>query len=319
MKLDVIKYGRWYIGASSLVILLGILAMIISWQSTGLPLRPAIDFTGGTRLTVGLTCNAQTCAKPIDIGTVRQALSAKGYGNSGIQVIEGRDIYGVSVKTGDLNTDQRLALQEAIQSALKSSGEVDSKSSQIEKIGPVIGAQLLTSGLTALLISFLGIALYLTFRFQLDYAFFAIVALLHDVLVTVGSFAILGLTAGVEVDSLFIVALLTICGFSVNDTVVIYDRVRENIKNAPESTPLADLVNNAVNQSLTRSINTTLTTILPLIAIFIFGGETLKLFALALLIGFISGVYSSIFNATILLTWWRNWRERNDRKSTSSQ
>lgn len=309
MKLDVIKYGKLYITASALVILVGIVGMLISWQSTGLPLKPAIDFTGGTRLTIGLTCTAQTCPKPIDIATVRQALAEKGYENSVIQLIEGGGLYGVSVKTVDLNTDQRLALQSSVREALKSSGEIDSKNSQIEKIGPVIGAQLLTSGLTALIISFVGIAVYLSFRFQPDYAFFAIVALLHDVLVTVGGFAILGLTAGTEVDSLFIVALLTICGFSVNDTVVIYDRIRENIKNASESDKLSELVNNAVNQSLTRSINTTLTTVLPLIAIFIFGGATLKNFALALMIGFLSGVYSSIFNATILLTWWRNFRQ----------
>jgi preprotein translocase subunit SecF len=309
MRLDVIKYGTVYITASTLVILAGIAAMVISWQRIGLPLKPAIDFTGGTRLVVGLSCTANTCAKPIDIGEVRSALSAKGFGNSVIQVIEGNGLYGVSIQTVDLDTEQRTALQATIQEALKGSGEVDPQKSQIEKIGPVIGSQLLTSGLTALIISFLGIAVYLGFRFQLDYAVFAIVALLHDVLVTLGTFALLGLTLGVEVDSLFIVALLTICGFSVNDTVVIYDRIRENIKNAPEGSQLNDLVNSAVNQSLTRSINTTLTTILPLVAIFIFGGATLKFFALALMIGFLSGVYSSIFNATILFTWWRNWRK----------
>jgi len=307
MQLDVIKYGKIYIIASTLVILAGIAGMVISWQSTGLPLKPAIDFTGGTRLVVGLSCTPSTCAKPIDIAEVRSALSAKGFGNSVIQVIEGNGLYGVSIQTVDLDTEQRTALQTSIQEALKSSGTVDPQKSQIERIGPVIGFQLLTSGLTALLISFLGIAVYLGFRFQLDYAVFAVVALLHDVLVTLGTFAWLGLTAGVEVDSLFIVALLTICGFSVNDTVVIYDRIRENIKNAEEGTPLSDAVNSAVNQSLTRSINTTLTTVLPLIAIFVFGGATLKFFALALMVGFISGVYSSIFNATILFTWWRNW------------
>jgi preprotein translocase subunit SecF len=309
MRLDVIKYGTVYITASTLVILAGIAAMVISWQRIGLPLKPAIDFTGGTRLVVGLSCTVNTCAKPIDISEVRSALSAKGFGNSVIQVIEGNGLYGVSIQTVDLDTEQRTALQATIQEALKGSGEVDPQKSQIEKIGPVIGSQLLTSGLTALIISFLGIAVYLGFRFQLDYALFAIVALLHDVLVTLGTFAWLGLTFGVEVDSLFIVALLTICGFSVNDTVVIYDRIRENIKNAPEGAQLNDLVNSAVNQSLTRSINTTLTTVLPLVAIFIFGGATLKFFALALMIGFISGVYSSIFNATILFTWWRNWRK----------
>jgi preprotein translocase subunit SecF len=153
-------------------------------------------------------------------------------------------------------------------------------------------------------VSLFGIIVYLSIRFQFDYAFFAIVALLHDVLVTVGVFSILGLVAGVEVDSLFIVALLTIVGFSVNDTVVIYDRIREILKEKPQQ-DINKSVNDAVNQTLTRSINTSLTTTLPLLAIFLFGGETLKYFALALIIGFIAGAYSSIFVASTMLAWWR--------------
>jgi preprotein translocase subunit SecF len=122
----------------------------------------------------------------------------------------------------------------------------------------------------------------------------------------VGIFAILGPTMGVEIDSLFIVAMLTICGFSVNDTVVIYDRVRENVKIDGGEHRFNYLINDAVNQTLGRSINTTLTSTLPLIAIFLFGGATLRFFALALIIGFLSGSYSSIFNACIFLAWWRN-------------
>jgi preprotein translocase subunit SecF len=114
----------------------------------------------------------------------------------------------------------------------------------------------------------------------------------------------LGLTLGTEVDSLFIVALLTITGFSVNDTVVIYDRIRETLKTNPNR-PIAEIVDDAVNQTLTRSINTTLTVLLTLSALFLFGGETLKNFALALIIGFAAGAYSSIFIASTLLAWWR--------------
>ena len=110
---------------------------------------------------------------------------------------------------------------------------------------------------------------------------------------------------GLEADSLFLVSLLTIIGFSVNDTVVIYDRIRENIAASPEKT-INEIVDNAVNQTLGRSINTTLTTLLPLVGIFLFGGQTLKFFALALIVGFILGAYSSIFIASTLLAWWRN-------------
>jgi preprotein translocase subunit SecF len=171
-------------------------------------------------------------------------------------------------------------------------------------VGPSVGQDLFRSGIIALIVSFIGIVVYMAFRFQLDYALFAIVALFHDIFITVGIFSILGLTLGTEVDSLFIVALLTITGFSVNDTVVIYDRIRETIKTNPERR-FADVVDDAVNQTLTRSINTTLTVLLTLLALFLFGGETLKNFALALIIGFAAGAYSSIFIASTLLAWWR--------------
>ena len=181
---------------------------------------------------------------------------------------------------------------------------LDNQSTQIDSVGPVIGQQLFASGLIELIVAFAGIVIYLSVRFQLDYALLAIVALLHDVVITMGLFAWLGLLLQVEVNSLFIVALLTIVGFSVNDTVVIYDRIRENIKLHPER-HINDLVDDGVNQTLTRSINTSLTTVLPLMAIVLFGGETLKFFALALITGFLAGAYSSIFVASTLLAWWR--------------
>jgi len=126
---------------------------------------------------------------------------------------------------------------------------------------------------------------------------------------TVGIFSILGLVQGIEVDSLFVVAVLTIIGFSVNDTVVIYDRVREVISLNPDE-PINQVVDDAVNQTMTRSINTTLTVLLTLFALFLFGGETLKYFALALIIGFTAGAYSSIFIASTLLAWWRTRSEK---------
>jgi preprotein translocase subunit SecF len=321
MKLDVIKHSRLYLTISVLLILAGIVAMFVSWQQIGLPLRPAIDFTGGTRLSLELACGdpakpgANTCTKLIDIELVRKAIEAKGFANTVVQQLDnGR---GVIVQTGDLELEKRTELQSFLETLLKDYGQLDPKKSQIERVGPAIGNQLLTSGLQALGISFLGIAVYLGFRFQADYATFAVIALFHDIFVTVGIFAMLGLTLGVEVDSLFIVAMLTVCGFSVNDTVIIYDRIRENLKIQGKDGSFNDLVNLSVNQTLARSINTTLTAMFPLIAIFIFGGATLKYFSLALIIGFISGAYSSIFNASILLAWWRNRADKSNNKSNS--
>jgi len=306
MKLDVIKNARLYFSISSAVILAGLVAMVISFQQLGSPLRLGIDFTGGSSITLGLACNAGNCGKPIDVSVVRQAVESKGFTNSVIQLVEGKDLKGISIRTARLSVDERAKLKETLTESLKQYGEVDPKKSQIDEVGPAIGQQALNNGLLALAVSFTGIGVYLAFRFQLDYATFAIIALFHDIFVTAGAFSILGLTMGVEIDSLFIVSMLTICGFSVNDTVVIYDRIRENVKLDTDTTSFNNLVNASVNQTLGRSINTSLTSTLPLVAIFLFGGATLRFFALALIIGFLSGAYSSIFNASILLAWWRS-------------
>ena len=312
LKLDVIKNAGLYVSISSAVILAGLVAMVISFQQLGSPLRLGIDFTGGSSITSALACDGNgNCGKKIEIGVVRQAIESKGFANSVIQSIEGKDLNGVSVRTAKLSTEERDKLKSALNDVLKQYGAIDANKSQIDDVGPSIGQQALNNGLLALGLSFLGIGIFLSFRFQLDYASFAIIALLHDIFVTAGTFSILGLTLGVEIDSLFIVSMLTICGFSVNDTVVIYDRIRENVKLDTEGNKFSDLVNISINQTLGRSMNTTLTSTLPLIAIFLFGGATLRFFSLALIIGFLSGVYSSIFNACIFLVWWR------DRSTTS--
>jgi preprotein translocase subunit SecF len=300
MAFSVIKQRNFWWSISALLTIGSLLAMVISWFTLQAPLRPSLDFVGGTRIQTTLACAKQkNCPEPLTTAKVQEILDAEGLGNSSIQVL---DQYTLSIRTKTLEEGQRNQLQTTLNEKI---GQFDPETSQIDTVGPTIGQDLFRSGLLALIVSFFGIAVYLSFRFQKDYAFFAIVALLHDVLITVGVFAVLGLVAGVEVDSLFLVSLLTIVGFSVNDTVVIYDRVRENFAQTPDLS-VNEIVDNAVNQTLTRSINTTLTTLLPLVAIFLFGGATLKYFALALIIGFIAGAYSSIFIASTLLAWWRS-------------
>ncbi|MBD2257298.1 protein translocase subunit SecF [Pseudanabaena sp. FACHB-2040] len=301
MKLNVIKQRRLWWTISGLAILAGLVAMAISWQQIGTPLRPGLDFAGGTRLQLTRDCSVpDNCSEPIDLAVVRQVLAEQGLESSSLQVI-GEDRQTLAVRTINLETEVRSQLQSSLENAL---GQFDPNSIQIDSVGPVIGQQLFASGLLALVVSFAGIIVYLSLRFEFDYAVFAIIALFHDVLITAGVFAALGLVLGVEIDSLFIVALLTIVGFSVNDTVVIYDRVRESIKLQP-SEHIDKLVDDSVNQTLARSINTSLTTTLPLLAILLFGGQTLKYFALALIIGFVSGAYSSIFVASTMLAFWR--------------
>ncbi len=314
MKLQVIKQqGIWW-SISMAIILAGLVAMVISWRTIGAPLRPSLDFVGGTRLELPLACPDPKNCNPqgLNLDAVRAVLDAQGLGGSSIQIVEAQADKppSLSIRSATLNGDQRDKLQKALTEKV---GAFDMARASSETVGPTLGKQLFQSAILALLVSFAGIALYLSFRFQLDYAFFAIVALFHDVLITVGIFSILGLTIGVEVDSLFIVALLTIVGFSVNDTVVIYDRVREVLAENP-SRDINEVVDSAVNQTLGRSINTTMTTLLTLTSIFIFGGETLKYFALALIIGFAMGAYSSIFIASTLLAW---WRKRNTKDASN--
>lgn len=306
MKLNLIKQRSLWWGISATFIIAGIMAMVISTVQLGAPLRLGLDFVGGTRLQLQRDCTQPgSCDKPIETSVVREVMAAQGLGNSSIQIVKGGDQQpALSIRTKNLNVEERNQLEKALKEEI---GAFDPKATQIDTVGPTLGRELLVSGLLALLLAFVGILIYLTFRFQFDYSFFAFIALFHDVLVTAGLFSILGLVVGLEVDTLFIVALLTIIGFSVNDTVVIYDRVREVIQLNPKQ-PIDQVVEDAVNQTLARSINTTLTTLLPLLAIFLFGGETLKYFSLALIIGFISGAYSSIFIASTLLAF---WRERN--------
>jgi preprotein translocase subunit SecF len=307
MKLSINKSRFLWWAISAAIIFAGVTAMVISWQNPNIqaPLRPSLDFVGGTRLQLERDCNKPgNCDQPIDINVVREVARTQGLGDSSIQIVADRETgaeNGILIRTKTLDGQQRTQLQTALSEKI---GAFDEQKNQIDIVGPTLGRELFTSGMIALIVSFAGIVIYLTFRFQLDYAVFAIVALFHDVLITAGAFSIFGLVFGTEVDSLFIVALLTITGFSVNDTVVIYDRIRETLKTNPNR-PIAEIVDDAVNQTLGRSINTTLTTMLPLLAILFFGGETLKNFALALLIGFVAGAYSSIFVASTLLTFWR--------------
>lgn len=315
MKLSINKFRSLWWAISTALILVGIISMVISWQNPDIraPLRPGLDFVGGTRLQLELDCNQpNNCDTPIDINTVRDIAKNQGFGDGSIQILTDRETgakTGILIRSKNRGVEQRTNLETTLSQKI---GTFDSRKKQIDIVEPTLGRELFTAGLIALTVAFLGIVIYLTFRFQFDYALFAIIALFHDVLITTGMFSIMGLAFGTEVDSLFVVALLTITGFSVNDTVVIYDRIRETI-NSQSNLSIAEIVDTAVNQTLGRSINTTLTTMLPLVAILLFGGETLKNFALALIIGFTAGVYSSIFIASTLLS---RWRERTNKLST---
>jgi preprotein translocase subunit SecF len=177
-------------------------------------------------------------------------------------------------------------------------------------IGPVVSSDLISQALVLILVGSLGILGWITFRFRdVKFGVTALVALVHDVIVVVGIFAILGTLFNVEIDALFVTAMLTVIGFSVHDTIVVFDRVREN-KARHAGEPFADIVNHSILQTFGRSITTSFTVVLTLLALLLFGGSATTYFVLALLIGIISGTYSSIFNAAPLLVVWQEWEDR---------
>ena len=306
MNISITKKRNLWWAISGTAIIASIATMIFSFTALGAPIRPGLDFVGGTRVQIARNCSVpNNCDEPIDTAQVREVLDEQGLGKATIQLL-GDNKQILSVRTENLDGDRRSELLAALGDSI---GAFDSKTVQIDSVGPTIGEELFVSGILALLVAFFGIIVYLSIRFQFDYALFAIAALFHDVIITAGVFSLLGLAIGLEADSLFLVSLLTIIGFSVNDTVVIYDRIRENLTANPEQS-INEVIDNAVNQTLGRSINTTLTTLLPLLGIFLFGGQTLKFFALALIVGFVLGAYSSIFIASTLLAWWRSRKNR---------
>jgi preprotein translocase subunit SecF len=185
---------------------------------------------------------------------------------------------------------------------------------QFTSIGPVIGKELRSQAFVQLILVSLGIILYIAYAFRKvskpvsswRFGIAAIIALLHDLFIVLGAFSILGHFRGIEVDSLFVTAMLTVLGFSVHDTIVVFDRIRENLRiRAGQS--LSEIINNSINQTLVRSINTSLTVVFVLLSLFLFGGETIHYFVLALLIGIVAGTYSSIFIASPILLVWHNW------------
>ena len=186
----------------------------------------------------------------------------------------------------------------------------------VSSVGPTLGRELFKNSLLALSLAFLGIIAYLSFRFKFDYALAAILGIAHDVLFVVGIFSLLGILYNVQIDGLFITAILTVVGFSVHDTIVVFDRIRENLRYYSKKMSFGEIVNASVNQTLARSINTSLTTIITLAALYFFGGVTTKDFVLAMLIGIAIGTYSSIFFCSVLVDIWED--HKNNKKAAAT-
>jgi len=280
--MDILGKRRIWYTISIAVLAVGLLFLAINGLNFG------IDFQGGTLLEFKFD-------QQITNQQVRNVLQdIEIAGDSKIQQSDTQGIQGVIIRTQKLSPEQTIEVEEALRNEYPSTEMLRS-----ESVGAVIGQELRTKALLALLIASVAIVLYISVRFEFRFAIVSIITLLHDVLITLGIFAILGR----EVNTPFVAALLTIIGYSINDTIVIFDRIRENMK-MMHKTSFKELANQAVIDTLPRSINTSLTTLITILAIYLFGGASIKVFMLALFIGMFAGTYSSIFVASPLLVTW---------------
>ena len=306
LSLRVNRHRRQVWLMSGFAVLLSLIGLILSWLNPTIaaPLRPGLDFTGGTQIQLdrncGSACGELTVSSLEDrVQAIRLTSDgsspAPNLAGSSIQLLDqGRSVVMRLPSLSPAQVDQLMASLDPLL------GEQLPESLSVDTIGPTLGSQLLNASLLSLFVSILGIALYISFRYDRINAILALICLAHDVLLTCGLFAWLGLLIGLEVNSLFAVALLTIAGYSVNDTVVIFDRIREK-RSQLKDLSLADQADEAVSATLTRSIYISFTALLPLVALILFGGSTLIWFAVAMSFGIVVGSWSSIAIAPTLL------------------
>lgn len=298
--MDIIGKKYYYFALSLLVVVPGLIAFLL-WG-----LNLSIEFTGGSNITLSFPQKVENS----QVVSVKNNLVSQK-----VKVLNTQTSGNVlTLRTTPLSQGQDDNLLATIKS-------FNAKQEEFETIGPTIGKEITQNAFKAIILASILIILYITWAFRsvpkpassFRFGVCAIAALIHDVLVVVGIFAILGHFFNVEVDSMFVTALLTVIGFSVHDTIVVFDRIRENLKKFP-GMHFEKVVNESILQTLDRSLNTSLTVLLVLFAMLLFGGESIRWFVVALLVGVLSGTYSSIFNASPLLVLWHEWGEKR-RKS----
>lgn len=289
--MDFLRYKLIYLSFSGILVIGGIMALILWGLNLG------IDFTGGTLI------EYQFEQLP-DLGLIRQTLTNNlDFDLAGLQTAENNYLI---VRTPEITQEHARVIKQVLEENFNQSIRED----RFESIGPTLGKELLIKTLIAIVITATFIMGYVAWTFKnLQYGVSAILAMFHDSLILIGSFSVLGHFLGVEVDTLFVTAVLTTLSFSVHDTVVVYDRIRESIKQYPQVS-FVELSNKALTETMGRSINNSLTIIFMLVALLILGGSTIKWFVVSLLIGTIAGTYSSPFVAVPLLNIWQNFKSR---------
>ena len=293
--IDFISKRKYYYLASGALLIISIVALAI------FGLNFSIDFAGGSEFIF----NSQK-----DVAKIEKVFKTENIEIHSTAVTND----GITLRTAEVDQATRERLDKSL------AKNADTKIEEFQSIGPVIGNETQSKAIQAVILATIAILIYIAITFRKvsrpvaswKYGTVAVAALIHDVLITIGAFAIFGVLWNVEVDPLFITAILTIMGFSVHDTIVTFDRVRENLKNNAKNTPFPTVVNNSIVETITRSVNTSMTVLFVLVALLLFGGESIRWFTVALIIGVSVGVYSSVFIASQLLVTWYEWDKKKN-------
>jgi preprotein translocase subunit SecF len=297
---DIIGRRRWWYALSLAVIVPGLIALYVHHTRDGHALNWGVDFTGGNALELRIT-------DPFTVGDVRAVLDKFGLGDAVIQKSGDTEVF---IRTRPLSQAQMNSIIDAAKARWSSTTML-----REDTVGPEIGAELRNVAILGVVIGLILQVIFISIRFRsVRFAIAADIALLHDLLVVIGAFAI----TQREVNSSFLAVLLTVAGYSINDTIVIFDRIRENLGMRTRE-PFEHLVNRSVLEALVRSINTAMTAVLAIGAVYVFGGETIRDVAFGLVVSIITGGYSSIFNASPILVDWYNWSERRAAASSGGR
>ena len=316
INLDWLRHRRWFIGVSVLLLLAGLASAIFRQATGGQAFNLGVDFKGGTVVTVRFK------QRPGD-DAIRDALSQKAIRDAVVQPVTDRtDTVLVKVPLEGEGQDGRTRVKEALNAfgaeaapgvELEADQNASYKIVGTDAVGAIAGAQLRNKAIAVTLAALVGILVYIAFRFEWTYGAAAVIAVFHDVLVTLGFFSLFQIEVSLNV----IAALLTLVGFSVNDTIVVFDRIRENRK-LHRRDSLYKITNDSMNQTLSRTVITNGLVFLSVLALVLFGGDVLRAFSLALLIGVIFGTYSSIAIASPIMVWWEQRIEAANRQAALS-
>ena len=296
---DIVQRRRVYFILSGVVIGLGLLAMLFSWVTTGRPFNIGVDFQSGTRFELQFT-------EPVQEGDIRAIFNEFGVNNPSVIELSGENLTNAwQIRTEFISADDAQAIEQTLSAQL---APLVPNTTLVESVSPTVGAEVSQAAFIAILVAAVIMLGYVAFAFRqvpnsFRYGACAISALFHDLLVIFGFISIMGMVAGWEVDALFVTAILTVAGFSLQDTIVVFDRIRENLERRPWDS-YENIVSRSLLETVHRSLATQLNAMFVMVALILFGGASIQHFISVLLVGLLSGTYSSIFHAVPLLAEW---------------